>query len=508
MKNHKGITLIALVVTIVVLLILAGVSIAMLGGENGIVTQAQKAKEQTKEEGAKEQIGVEVAGSYGTDGEIDISLLNKNLGNIEGLTYNGEKLSDTNKITSLPVEVELDGVKVKIAGNGKVTGSTQEADPPESVGGKKYEEETVITVDGTQVTVPEKFTISGLEDESTIEEGLVIYLVPDGKTVNWTDPEEVEYAKKNYDQFVWVPVPNAVLDLSANSEALSSEANIKAAVNAEIVQGRYPMAIKKADGNYFGVLYQFSLDSTTNAVKVESYNNWTPLCETSTRYREPAYLTNSSYADGSSSNNVGITESSLQEEFNTMVSRVSDKKGFWVGRYETSNMVSDNATNKITVIKGTTTGINSVNWYRMYAQQKSYSKLALGDTTPATSSMIWGSQWDQIMIWMKEVRNTNKNSYYVINSLTMGNYGTSDDSDTDTNNPAPTGNSENYKVKNVYDLAGNVEDWSLEADSTASRVPRGYGYSYTITSYTRADYRRSKGPNISSTSLGSRATLY
>ena len=68
-KNKKGITLIALVVTIVVLLILAGVSIAMLGGENGIVTQAQKAKEQTKEEGAKEQIGVEVAGSYGTDGK-------------------------------------------------------------------------------------------------------------------------------------------------------------------------------------------------------------------------------------------------------------------------------------------------------------------------------------------------------------------------------------------------------------------------------------------------------
>ena len=46
-KNTKGITLIALVVTIIVLLILAGVSIAMLTGENGILTQAQKAKNQT-----------------------------------------------------------------------------------------------------------------------------------------------------------------------------------------------------------------------------------------------------------------------------------------------------------------------------------------------------------------------------------------------------------------------------------------------------------------------------
>ena len=43
MKNQKGITLIALVVTIVVLLILAGTAIAMLQGDNGIVTQAQNA---------------------------------------------------------------------------------------------------------------------------------------------------------------------------------------------------------------------------------------------------------------------------------------------------------------------------------------------------------------------------------------------------------------------------------------------------------------------------------
>ena len=44
MKNQKGITLIALVVTIVVLLILAGTAIAMLQGDNGIITNAQNAK--------------------------------------------------------------------------------------------------------------------------------------------------------------------------------------------------------------------------------------------------------------------------------------------------------------------------------------------------------------------------------------------------------------------------------------------------------------------------------
>ena len=47
-KNTKGITLIALVITIIVLLILAGVSIAMLTGDNGILTQAQNAKNKTE----------------------------------------------------------------------------------------------------------------------------------------------------------------------------------------------------------------------------------------------------------------------------------------------------------------------------------------------------------------------------------------------------------------------------------------------------------------------------
>ena len=54
LKEIKGITLIALVITIVVLLILAGVSIATLTGENGILTQANTAKEKNKEAEAEE----------------------------------------------------------------------------------------------------------------------------------------------------------------------------------------------------------------------------------------------------------------------------------------------------------------------------------------------------------------------------------------------------------------------------------------------------------------------
>ena len=57
-KSTKGITLIALVVTIIILLILAGVSIAMLTGNNGVLTQAKSAKEKTGEKGEQERVNL------------------------------------------------------------------------------------------------------------------------------------------------------------------------------------------------------------------------------------------------------------------------------------------------------------------------------------------------------------------------------------------------------------------------------------------------------------------
>ena len=63
-KKQKGITLIALVVTIIVLLILAGVSIAMLTGNNGILTQGQRAKEETRIAGVEEVVKLYKQGKY------------------------------------------------------------------------------------------------------------------------------------------------------------------------------------------------------------------------------------------------------------------------------------------------------------------------------------------------------------------------------------------------------------------------------------------------------------
>ena len=118
-KNGKGITLIALVITIIVLLILAGVTIATLTGENGILTKATEASKKTGQASAEEQVQLEVTASIGTDGKINTGDLNDNLGNIEGLTHEGETI-ENNPIDSLPSTVVVDGNNVIIREDGSV----------------------------------------------------------------------------------------------------------------------------------------------------------------------------------------------------------------------------------------------------------------------------------------------------------------------------------------------------------------------------------------------------
>ena len=64
MKKYEGITLIALVITIIVLLILAGITIATLTGENGLLQRAEEAAQKTKEGAAKEEITLAWAACY------------------------------------------------------------------------------------------------------------------------------------------------------------------------------------------------------------------------------------------------------------------------------------------------------------------------------------------------------------------------------------------------------------------------------------------------------------
>lgn len=128
-EKTDGITLIALVITIIVLLILAAVSIATLTGQNEILSRADEAANLTKEATAREKVEVEVLGSYGNDGNIDLGRLNENLEKVEGLTE-GVPIED-----GLPATVVVDGYNVTINEAGNVT-----------IGEEKPEEDMSATI--------------------------------------------------------------------------------------------------------------------------------------------------------------------------------------------------------------------------------------------------------------------------------------------------------------------------------------------------------------------------
>ena len=114
---EKGITLIALAITIIVLLILAGVTIATLTGENELLTQAVNAKEETEITSEKEMISLAVIAAKEKDQyvEFDKEDLQKELDNLAGkektMVYNNylEKYQVYFKQSKRYYEVDKDG---------------------------------------------------------------------------------------------------------------------------------------------------------------------------------------------------------------------------------------------------------------------------------------------------------------------------------------------------------------------------------------------------------------
>ena len=89
-KNSQGITLIALVITIIVLLILATVTIRALIGDEGLFNKAREAKTSTQVAGEKEQILLAVNASWDTDGELKSGTTKSNLLQIRGTRVDGD----------------------------------------------------------------------------------------------------------------------------------------------------------------------------------------------------------------------------------------------------------------------------------------------------------------------------------------------------------------------------------------------------------------------------------
>ena len=163
-------------------------------------------------------------------------------------------------------------------------------------------------------------------------------------------------------------------------------------------------------------------------------------------------------------------------EVEKMYKSVNDNKGFYIGRYEAGSetertkgaTIADEVFSKKNKFVYNYIGWNNDGTMTTEtggAVEKARSFSVQSGHTNVTSTLVYGVQWDAVMRWISE---DSELSQYLTDSTGKGNYLDDDD----TNNPAKTGTKGEYQLKNIYDIAGNVNDWTLEANLTDSRVRR------------------------------------
>ena len=371
------------------------------------------------------------------------------------------------------------------------------------VGEKATEEIRYYKIDDELIEIPKGFAVSNINGEyESIDNGIVIYEIPNNITTNskdfWTETVTLNgvtcpKVQTEYNQFVWVPVETAYVTAEKITKIInnnSSVTNNQQAINYIIEnENKYPMAVKLSDGNYRGILYSFAEENNIVNISTlqfsidpsESYD--VNVTGYKTYYREPG-MVNSDYTKNGDEtgllyNTIGLTQTSIQAEYNAMVESVSENKGFYISRYRLSG--DTNAESKRGKAMATNSKQPHKYWYGLYDfSQKMYSN----ETYEIQSMMITGSQYDQIMIWMKDLKNTSDTStYYIFNSTNM------------RGNRFYTGESEEYKTKQIFDVSNQSDFiWTSEAYSYA-RVVRNYDaddnrqaiYRYNLVSPTNAD---------------------
>ena len=425
-SNQTGITLIALVVTIVVLLILAGVSINAVFGQDGIIQKAKDA--QNKMDQATQN---------------DLDSINELNNWIDG-KINGSSGGNT---TTPPTPTVKKYTEASKNGDGTLAENAEYTDPEKA-----------------KVTIPKGFKVSEVaatektDGEQTVSKGLVIQ-------------------DKDGNEFVWIPVNYTATNVDANSNGLD-------------------------DG--FEAIFKRST--------------------TSLSYSEP-------YARGYTGENT---------EYLKMMQSVQANKGFYIGRYEAGTTSprdeSTTTTTSTVVVKRDAYPYIYVKWGdamntvgnvgAVYLSKNMYAAGTIG----ATSTLCYGVQWDAAMKFVKD------STHSTSNSTTWGNYknnawtiNRTTAKYTDSTNAEKkgsweaitsykrktdsesilltTGASDNFKAKNIFDLAGNVYEWTMEAYGGAYRVCRGGYYLFSGSDYPASSRNRST-PTGNNDSIGFRPALY
>lgn len=442
-----------------------------------------------------------------------VSVNDENSNKITSATKNTENTKDENKtqITETTKEKENNNTTktTKNEERDNVTEATQQnVTSSTTTSTKSTKKEEIIEENKTTTSTEEK--TNDINVENATEETVNTVEFEDDTTddTSTTDSTELtleeQQAKNIFDlqkernQYVWVPIDDI-------SKLYGVDNN----------------------GKLWGKLYNFSSSGRSN-------RNWTETngimsITNATNYREPDVISNNQYYDIDSysymhNNGLGQTRyemlaQELEQKYLEIMESIKKYGGFYIGRYETGGLSTTAVINKMN------TDIGSQNWYTMYKKCLTLK----GNNNNITTMMITGSLWDETLDWIVSSGATNSEgttlTYQLVgsNSTTFGNYynatfnyiakdaempTATETKAISTSTRIPAGSAEYTKTNNIYDMAGNVWEWTTEAYSTYGRVYRGGVYGGDG-GYIPMASRSSDGPGYSGSNLRlSSSTLY
>ena len=463
-KSTKGITLIALVVTIIILLILAGVSIAMLTSNNGVLTQAKSAKEKTGEKGEQERVNLAASSAMTLGmGTITTEKFNKAIQDEFG--------TDKSVTGTGPWTYQGEYAKYKIEKAGTV--AAQKPLPKTAEGQAK----------GTEIENPASYGENPTAQATADGAGNVFAKPNDATYVEGTVDTGVVIKDKNNNEWVWVPVDDTTL------------ASMYQTAEGTALAGTTGVTTNK-----------YSKENIISGVSRGRPN--------SSGYKEPDILTDRDTDDTAAQ--AGFTATgdktalkvmaeSLVQDYSEMIESIAKYKGFYIGRYELSTKTENGVTVGIEQKDKVSQTYRS--WYNLYK----YSKNIAGSENMQTR-MIWGCQWDVTCKWLAD------HNYDINNSSAWGNYSNyntannyaegSEKYEAGAGEKQSTGSSENWKANNIYDLAGNCKEWTQEARSTIDRGYRGGGFLNDGSGVPASNRSNNLPGNSGLRDVASRASLY
>ena len=400
-----------------VLLILAGVSINLVVGNNGIITKARDAKKQTEQATANEQASMselydEMLGYLGE--EIPLGKVGVNEKASKNSTINGGAASATNPIIPegyIPID----------------TGTTSWGDG------------------------------SSAPTEENVNKGLVI-------------------KDESGNEWVWVPVDNTTLAGMYETASTPIELTGGGAITDETVLN--PLKQIKISKYSKSITITNNDNSTTTISRVrpnDTSSDREPDVVVDNSGGTSYDAVNTNRATAGFTKTVGETTTTMtlaemadmmRSEYETMIASIEKYHGFYIGRYEL-NVNGEEKTGET---------LTSKTWYYLYNQCK-----GLSASNKVMSRMIWGCQWDVTCNWIanygdkKNISDSstwgNYGNYNTANSYSNGDTGYVSGAGSKQN----TGSSEYWKANNIYDFAGNCSEWTQEAGGIYYRAYRG-GY--------------------------------